>query len=223
MVNYMNDPALVSYVSRSDLKVVLERIPGELRARLREVFISSKSLGVRRLGSVRVRGRRDIDLYSVLPPRVSLRGYLRQGCEAGEFGAPRQGQWPPWAVRRFLLYDTLLHELGHLQLVRPRGRSWDRKFASEPLARQFATFWRRELYSERFDHPDPVHNPPTNDELGALSFWERLDKTQREQLVRLVLAAPHRSLPDLSSFGPIEASYLEFMRTVLGVAKEEAG
>ena len=91
----MNDPALVNYVNPTDVHVVLSRIPETLRARLREVFLSSRRFGVRVLGSVRRRGRRDIDLYSVLPPRVSLRGYLGKGCDATEFGAPRHGQWPP--------------------------------------------------------------------------------------------------------------------------------
>jgi hypothetical protein len=219
MTQYMNDPALVSYVKRHEVDVVLERIPGEFRTRVRDVFISSRSLGVRRLGSVMTRGRRDIDLYSVLPVRVSLHGYIRKGQSSAEFGAPRQGQWPPWAVRRFLLYDTLLHELGHLQLVRPKGRGYNRKFASEPLARQFANDWRRELYAVPFNHPDPVHNAPTSDELETLSFWDTLDKARKEKLVRLALAAPLVSLPDLSEFGPLAEPPSRFLRRALGVAE----
>ena len=215
----MNDPTLVSYVSPSDVNVVLSRIPQEFRTRVRDVFLSNKSFGVRILGSVRIRGRRDITLYSVLPPRVSLRWYLGKGRNAAEFGAPRQGQWPPWAVRRFLLYDTLLHELGHLQLVRPKGRGWKRKFASESLADEFATTWRREIYATPFDHPDPVHNSPTDDELGMLPLWERLDKTQRLNLVHLVLAAPHQAMPDLSAFEPLDAGCRRFMSAVLGVSR----
>ena len=196
----MNDPTLVSYVSLTDVQVILRRIPEQFRTRLRDVFLSNRSFGVRRLGSVRSRGRRDITLYSVLPPRVSLGGYLAKKSDAAEFGAPRTGQWPRWAVRRFLLYDTLLHELGHLQLVRPNGRGWNRKFASETLAQEFAISWRRELYSTSFDHPDPVHNSPTDDELGMLPLWERLDKPQRLKLVHIVLASPHQTIPDLSTF-----------------------
>src|SRR5690349_11620800 len=148
----MSDPLLVSYVSLNDIQIVLDRIPADLRSRVREVFLSNKNYAVRVLGSVRTRGRRDITLYTVLPARVSLREYLGKGRNAAEFGAPRRGQWPPWAVRRFLLYDTLLHEIGHLQLVRPKGRGWNRKFASETLAKDFATTWRRDLYATPFDH-----------------------------------------------------------------------
>ena len=216
----MNDPKLVSYLSLEDVKVVLDRIPPEHRTRLRDVFLSSKSLGVRRLGSVR--SRRDIDLYSVLPPRVSLHAYLRKGRVASEFGAPRQGQWPPWSVRRFLLYDILLNRLGQLQLVQANGRRGEPKFASEMEAREFATSWRRELYSKPFDHPDPVHNSPTDDERAMLPLWERLDKNQRLELVRLVLSAPHLEMLDLSLFEPMDAACRRFMGVVLGVGRENA-
>jgi len=101
--------------------------------------------------------------------------------------------------------------------VRPKGRGWSRKFASESLAKEFATSWRRELYATPFDHPDPVHNSPTDDELGMLPLWERLDKTQRLNLVHLVLAAPHQETPDLSAFEPLNAGCRRFMRAVLGV------
>jgi hypothetical protein len=118
-------------------------------------------------------------------------------------------------VRRFLLYDTLLHELGHLQLVRPKGRTWDRRVASETLAEQFATLWRRRLYSEPFDHSDPVHNAPTEDERTLLPVWERLDKLQRERLVHQVLTAPLASILDLAAVGATEASHIRFLNPVL--------
>jgi hypothetical protein len=218
MANYkhMNDPALVSYVKLRDVRLVIARIPGELRARVRDVFLSSRSFGVRVLGSVVTRGRRDIDLFSVLPPRVSLRRFIGRGQSAAEFGAPRHGQWPPWAVRRYLLYDVLLHELGHLQVVRPKGRGHLRKFAGEPLAQKFADDWRRTLYAERYDHPDPIHNAPTEDELATLSFWEQLDKARKEQLVHLVLGGPHAALPDLSDFRSIAEAQRRFLRRAFG-------
>ena len=215
MVSRMGDPALVSYVRQQDIEVVLDRIPPELCARLRDIFRSSRSYGVRRLGAVRTRGRRDIELFDRLPPRVSLRRFIYPGSSPSEFGAPHQGQWPPWAVRRFMLYDVLLHELGHLQLVRPRARGYDRKYASETLAQRFADTWRRTLYAQPFDHPDPIHNPPTAHELDTLPLWERLDKAQKEQLVHLVVAAPHPALPDLSRLGDIAPSHFEFLRKVL--------
>jgi hypothetical protein len=204
MTKERTEPHLVSYVSSEDVATVIKRIPHEARVRLRDVFISQRHLGVRRLGSVRRRGRRDIDLYSILPPRMSLGPFLDRGQSARLYGAPAGGQWPPWAVRRFLLYDTLLHELGHLQLVLPKSKHWDRKYASEKLAKEFAHKWRDKLWSQEFKHPDPVHNPPKQDELATIPLWEELDKRQRFRLVDLALRAPHDQLPDLAPFGKVD-------------------
>jgi hypothetical protein len=59
-----------------------------------------------------------------------------------------------------MLYDTFLHELGHLQLINEKGRSERLKFAREKCAEAFADEWRRRLWSAYYDHPDPVHNGP---------------------------------------------------------------
>ena len=205
----------MTYVSQKDVQVVVARIPEEDRTRLRDVFISDRHRGVRSLGAVRKRGRRDIDLYAVLPPRVSLGRYLSKGQRGLQFGAPSRGQWPPWAVRRFLLYDVFLHELGHLQLVLPKSKNWDRKYASEKLAQDFADKWRARLWSERCDHPDPVHNAPRKDELETIRLWERLDKNQRFRLVDLVLGAPHEQMPDLTPFGELNELQLAFLTRAL--------
>jgi len=79
------------------------------------------------------------------------------------FGAERGRQWPEVAVRRYLLYDVVLHELGHLQVVDSRRRVGRRTPAGEKLAQQFADHCRDELWAAHFDHPDPVHNPPVAD------------------------------------------------------------
>jgi hypothetical protein len=182
----MTKPHLINYLSRSDVDVVLARMPDELRQRVRDVFFTD-SYAVRRLGSVTKRGRRDITLCSYLPPRVSLRRFMFAGCIASDFGAPSRGQWPPWAVRRYMLYDVLLHELGHLQLVGAHPGAWDGEFASEGLAQAFANEWRGRLYSEPFDHRDPVHNAPSEHELGMLTLWDRLGKTSRAHVTVMVL------------------------------------
>ncbi|MEM1443100.1 MAG: hypothetical protein AAGF67_12210, partial [Verrucomicrobiota bacterium] len=123
---------------------------------------------MRFLGWVRTRGRRDIVLCSILPPRVSLRSYIIKGQSPKEFGAPVRGQWPPWAVSRFLLYDVFLHELGHLQSVDPKSNDWRRRYAGETLAEEFANRWRRELFDEPFNHPDPIHFAPSREEESFL-------------------------------------------------------
>jgi hypothetical protein len=209
------EPYLVRYVSDEDIQTVVQRIPEEKRTRLRDVFISERHRGVRWLGAVSKRGRRDIDLYAVLPPRVSLGRYLLKGQRGLHYGAPSRGQWPPWAIRRFLLYDVFLHELGHLQLVLPKSKNLDRKYASEKLAQDFADGWRARLWSKHFEHADPVHNAPQKDELETIRLWERLDKNQRYQFVDLVLNAPHEELPDNTPFGEISDMQLGFLSRAL--------
>jgi len=212
---FRENDQLVSYLSRADVDIVIARVPGQFRMRLRDVYFSRLSHGVRRLGSVRRRGRRDITMYSVLPPRLSLRGYIRSGQAASEFGAPSSGQWPPWAVRRFLLYDVLLHELGHIQVVDAKGSDFRRKYAGETLAQRFADDLRRELWCEPFEHPDPVHNPPSDAEFSVLALWQQADKQKRGLLVSLALSAPHPKLPALDDFRPLSPVQTRFFQQAL--------
>jgi tetratricopeptide (TPR) repeat protein len=65
-----------------------------------------------------------------------------------------------------LLYDVLLHEIGHLQIVRPHASSLRRRFAMETMAERFAATWRKRLWSSPFAHADPAHNPPSVQELN---------------------------------------------------------
>lgn len=206
---------LVPYIHPSEPRIVLERVPAEARARLRDVFVKYKSTGVRTLGWVRTRGRRDINLVGLLPPRVSLRLFVRQGSSPSEFGAPLRGQWPPWSVRRFLLYDVLLHELGHLQVVHEKSRDWNRRYASETRAQEFADEMRRRLFAEPFDHPDPIHNAPSVGEKASLLLWNRLDKDDRYRLALEVIRAPHEEMPDIGYLGDVDGVQEPFLRQVL--------
>jgi predicted Zn-dependent protease len=65
-----------------------------------------------------------------------------------------------------MLYDVFLHELGHLQIIDGDAGSVRRKFAMETKAQQFAMYWCKKLWSERFDHADPAHNAPTEQEFA---------------------------------------------------------
>jgi hypothetical protein len=162
------------FVDEDDVRVVLSRLPDELWERLRAVHFNDRGLGRLRLGYV-TRGHREITLCA-LPARVSLsRMCVRRPQRDGqshspvEFGALRGRQWPELAVRRCMLYEVFLHELGHLQIVDPEARRLNRQFASETKAEEFAVGWRRQLWAGRFEHPDPVHNPPTAEELERLA------------------------------------------------------
>jgi len=154
----------VHYANEDDIRVVLGRLPEQLWLRLRTVYFNDRSRGARILGYVN-RGRRDIALCA-LPPRVSLKA---SRCPPEVFGAGRGERWPVLAVRRVMLYDVFLHELGHLQIVDLSRPSLRLRFADEKLARSFAQYWRNRLWSSHFDHPDPVHNPPASEELSELS------------------------------------------------------
>jgi tetratricopeptide (TPR) repeat protein len=67
-----------------------------------------------------------------------------------------------------MLYEVFLHELGHIQVVDKRARTTRRRFANETRAQEFAEHWRGELWSQRLDHPDPVHGPPSPEEIKTL-------------------------------------------------------
>ncbi|MEP6902781.1 MAG: hypothetical protein ABJA66_13600 [Actinomycetota bacterium] len=152
------------YISEEDVKIVLSRLPQEIYLQLRAVHFDDRSRGVRTLGYTTKRGRREITICA-LPPRVSLSRFLVAGQSAGTFGAKIGQQWSQTAVRRFLLYDVLLHEIGHLQIIKPSNSSFRLKFAGETKAQEFADFWRKQLWKERFEHKDLVHNAPTVEEL----------------------------------------------------------
>ena len=146
------------YLSEADIRVVLGRLPKEAWNGLRAVHFNDKSRGVRTLAYANPR-EREICICA-LPPRVSLTRALVRGQYPELFGAVRGKQWPEIAVRRFLLYDVLLHELGHLQILVANPKSGRRNHAREKLAQQFADEWRQRLWSSPIDHPDPVHSPP---------------------------------------------------------------
>ena len=164
------------YVDEHDVQTVLDRLPIKVWSRLRAVHFNDRSFGVRRLGYVN-RGRREIAMCA-LPPNVSLTRYLVRRSPR-QFGAIRGSQWPERAVRRFLLYDVLLHELGHLQIVDPKARNVWREFAGQTKAQQFADYWRARLWSQPFEHPDPVHNPPSGVELETLEYELRAQAEPR--------------------------------------------
>jgi hypothetical protein len=154
----------IHHVNEQDIRIVLDRLPVRLWLCLRSVHFNDQSRGARVLGYVN-HGRRDIALCA-LPPRMSLTRALIGGQTPEQFGARRGQKWPALAIRRFMLYDVFLHELGHLQLIYENVRSARLKFAREKLAQAFAIEWCNRLWSEPFPHPDPVHNPPTSEELA---------------------------------------------------------
>ena len=169
------------FVTEAEIRVVLERLPSRIWDRLAAVHFNDRAMGRRRLGYVR-QGRDEIALCA-LPPRVSLTPFLRRSQSPSQFGAVRGCHWPRLAVRRFMLYDVFLHELGHIQIVVKKAKTIRRKFADETRAQEFAEYWCRELWSKPFDHSDPVHNPPSPGELAALSIgWRDANRDYKKGL-----------------------------------------
>ena len=154
----------VHHVNEQDVCIVLSRLPNRLWARLKAVHFNDQAYGARTFGYV-TRGRREITLCA-LPPRIGLTKSLRLGPVPQDFGAIPGKKWPVLAIRRFMLYDVFLHELGHLQVIDAESRSTRLKYARERCAEEFAMEWRHQLWSQQFDHPDPVHNAPAPDELN---------------------------------------------------------
>ncbi|MEZ5326740.1 MAG: tetratricopeptide repeat protein [Verrucomicrobiales bacterium] len=186
------------YVGESDVKVVLSRLPKPLWKRLEKVVFRDDWGRSRTLGYTLTKSRRDIALCN-LPTRLSLRQCCAlHGCSPEDFGAPLRGQWPALAIRRFQLYSTLLHEIGHLQTIHPNNSQPRRKFAAEPLAEEFAQEWRGRLWSEHFEHPDPVHNAPSVEEIALVrANWAEAHLIYREAMMELSKTGSGQRLREL--------------------------
>jgi len=153
------------YINEDDVRVILGRLPYELWRRLKAVHFNDQAEGRQTLGYVN-QGHREIAICA-LPPRMSLR-WARSSGDPDQYGAVKGAQWPTLAVRRYQLYYTFLHELGHLQVILPDKSDPLRKYAGETKTHLFTNQWRKKLWAEKFDHPDPVHNPPSKEELRLL-------------------------------------------------------
>jgi len=147
------------YVDEHDVLTVLERLPKDIWKRLRAVHFNDQSWGTRTLGYANCASKENS--ICALPPRVSLTRFLVSGQTAEDFGAVKGKQWGEIAVRRFLLYDVLLHELGHLQVVDEKAKNPKRRFANEKLAQVFADKWRMRLWAKDFESNDASHFPPS--------------------------------------------------------------
>ena len=180
------------FITPEDVRVVLRRLPAEVIQRVRHVHFNNRR---GRLGYTTVRGRREIGLCAV-PVRTSFNRYLRRSQSPGLFGAVRGAQWPVLAVRRFMLYNVLLHEIGHLQIIDRKSRNWRHRFAGEPRAQDFAEYWCKRLWSEPFDHPDPVHNRPSPDEFAAVQEnWQPAHAAYKQGLKRVRRNEHQRARP----------------------------
>ena len=180
------------YAGENDVKVVLQRLPDDVKSRLRHVHFNDQSNRRKRLGYVNG-GRRELSLCAQ-PLNLSLTPALRGPQTPELFGALRGTQWPPLAIRRFMLYDVFLHELGHLQVIHPENSNLRRKFAREVCAQDFADTWRENLWAEEFPGDDLAHNPPSDEELAdTTTHWPKAHAEYRRGLAALRRNEPERA------------------------------
>ena len=155
----------IYYVNKEDVMVVLNRLPEEVYSNTKEIHFNDKGYGVqyRQCPGYINQIRKEISLCA-LPPRFSFSRFCGRAISPKVFGAVRGKQWSKLAIRRFMLYDVLLHEIGHQQIIKANAKTLRRKYAGETKAQEFADLWRMNLWAKHFDHPDPVHNPPKKEE-----------------------------------------------------------
>ena len=156
----------IHYVNKEDVLVVLSRLPHEVWNMLKTVHFKAQSrysFG-HKVNIPTNTTRREITLFA-FPPRLSLSQLaISQKNSPRYFGATPGYQWPRLAVRRYQLYGALLHGIGLLQIINPDRKSSLLKTRRTKIE-EFAAYWRGKLWSEKFDHPDPVHNPPDEKEI----------------------------------------------------------
>ena len=198
--SYSRTGAVVKhYLNEEDVKVLLSRLPEELWERLRAVHFNDRARGRRMAGYVNM-GHREIAILRSAAGQLSA--FITHRSPR-PFGALRGRQWPEAAVRRFMLYDVFLHELGHLQVIDSAARRIRRRFASETKAQEFADEWRARLWSEWFDHADPVHNP------ASPKSWAVWNETTRPQFQ----STAKGSLADAESQGGVKLPKAEHCGT----------
>ena len=73
----------------------------------------------RRLAYTAAKNRNEIRL-AACPYRLNLSPFIAPSAGSKYFGAIRNCAWPSTATRRFLLYQTLLQEIGHAQHTRSK-------------------------------------------------------------------------------------------------------
>lgn len=190
-------------ITPDEVRYVLNRLPREVWGFVRTIhFRDAKG----RHGCLGYASPEDSSLtLTALPLRVSFAPYCyRQECRPEEFGATFGRQWPDLAVRRFLLYYVLLHELGHLQRI-PSG-----KMPGERMAREFGHYWRKQLWSHPFaKSKDPVHTPPPlNEQLPKAPSADWLLNRDRPSEAREVLLS-NPQLEDPGWRGKLAQSYSE--------------
>ena len=170
---------LYRYLTQEDVLVLLNRLPLAEYKHLKSVTFKTCA-GADAYGLVFLKRIKGIVICDQ-SQRTSIRTNSAKRGRLDEFGALPHIKWPTVAIRRYLLYGTFLHELRHTQIISPAKKITRDKIPLEKLAEEYADHWRGELYKESFDHPDPVHNLPSDEEKKRLKeYWPSAMKYLQE-------------------------------------------
>ncbi|MEN0049701.1 MAG: hypothetical protein AAF806_21755 [Bacteroidota bacterium] len=163
---------LYRYLKKEDVLVLLNRLPLEEYEHLKSVTFKT-CRGGNAYGRVYHKRSAGIIICDQ-SARTSIRVTEAKRGSLEEFGALNNMKWPTLAIRRFMLYDVFLHELKHTQLLKNGKKRIVDKIPLEKQAEEYAEYWRGELYQQHFDHPDPVHNLPSEAEKERLQkYWPK--------------------------------------------------
>ena len=152
------------YVEETEIEALLAQLPEETRRDLHRVRFKNGVDTGGRLGDIASDPDPEIVIYAQAY-RVSLTPYLGRDETPETYGAVDGCRWPVLAIKRFVLYNVLLTQLGRLQVG-----------ASGASGEQFAGHWRRELWSREPDDSDAVHRAPTEKEARLMRVgWAAAD------------------------------------------------
>jgi len=157
------------FVTKEDILTLLNRLPLEEYQQLKTVTFETCG-GAYQFGYVFYKRVKGIVLCDQ-PLRMGMKEADAKRGHLIEYGGLNNMKWPIIAIRRYMLYNVFLHELRHTHIVNPHKKLTRHKIPFEKLANEYSDFWRGELYKDKFDHHDPVHNLPTLDEQEHLKLY----------------------------------------------------
>lgn len=133
-------------IREDDVKLVLERLPQETFSRFQVIHFSDPSRDLRWIGYIN-QEKAEIAI-SLLPPGVRrIRFVMRVG---GGPTSRRFARRTNARKRRDLLFDVLVDDIGHLQIMDEQAADGVRVRSYEPARRAHTDYWRLRLWSFNF-------------------------------------------------------------------------
>ena len=128
-------------------------------------------------------GTREIGLCALPPRLVSPRSCGGASRPLG-FGAVRGCQWPHSPCAGSCFTTCFCTSSVTFKSSNDAAKSRRRTVCQRYPCQDFAEHWCRELWSQPFDHPDPVHRPPSPEEIEALrDGWRPAHRAYKQGLL----------------------------------------